>query len=213
MRKFILILLLALTCFLLVNCKANSSSTKVLDSNSKSKEEFLKESVSKYYLSKEPNNKGEIKIYDTKSFKDKYLVLVEKYSGDGHRLTNLFLADKNYNIIAWTSGETPISMCFSINKVDYDDTTILFGTFNNSKWDSKQDKKTDVQINHIAATFANKNSVKEEVTAKNGYIVVSDSVSKVEQFNLYNEKNELQSSLKELGDINGETQFRQYKLE
>lgn len=210
MKKLTLILISLAFCLSLASCKDNSLATTALDR--KPNEQSIKEAVSKYYLAKEPKNKGELKIYNIKPFKDKYLVLADKYSGDGHKFTNLLLIDEKYNTIAWTSGETPISMCFSINKVDYDGNTILFGTFNNSKWDSKQDKKIPVEINKIDIKFDNNQNVKEAVSIENGYIVVSEHILKVKEFNLYNEKNELQSSLEELGDISSESQFNELKV-
>ena len=60
--------------------------------------------------------------------------------------------------------------------------------------------------------FDNNQNIKEEVSIENGYIVVSKPISKVEEFNLYNEKNELQSSLEELGDIASESQFNELKV-
>ena len=210
MKKLTLILISLLFCLSLASCKDNSLATTALDR--KPNEQSIKDAVSKYYLAKEPKNKGELKIYNIKPFRDKYLVLAEKYSGDGHRFTNLLLIDEKYNTIAWTSGETPISMCFSINKVDYDGSTILFGTFNNSKWESKQDKKIPVEINKIDIKFDNNQNIKEDVSIENGYIVVSKPISKVEQFNLYNEKNEIQSNLEELGDITSESQFNELKV-
>lgn len=211
MRKFKLIILTVLFCFIVVSCKTNNLDTTEVDTKAKTKEELLKEAVSKYYLIKQPQNKGELKIYNTKPYKDKYLVLAEKYSGDGHSFTNLLLIDEEYNTIAWTDGETPISMCFSVNKVDYDGNTILFGTFNNTKWDPKTDKKIAVQINKVDIRFSSKQNIKENVSADNGYIVISSPISKVEQFNLYNQKNELQSSLEELGDVNIKTQFYSFE--
>ncbi|WP_055668652.1 hypothetical protein [Desnuesiella massiliensis] len=60
--------------------------------------------------------------------------------------------------------------------------------------------------------FDNNQNIKEEVSIENGYIVVSKLISKVEEFNLYNEKNELQCSLEELGDIASESQFNELKV-
>lgn len=210
MKKFISLAISALLCLSLAGCGTNSLGTTGLDTNPNDKVDSINNAVSKFYLTVDSQNKGELKVYNTKSFKDKYLVLAEKYSGDGHRLTNLFVLDGKYNITAWTSGETPISMCFSINKVEYDGATILFGSFNNSKWDSKQDKKMPVQINKLDVRFANNESIKEDVSVNSGYIVVSNSISKVEQFNLYNEKNELQSNLEELGNV-VQTEFKKFK--
>lgn len=210
MKKFISIALSALICLSMAGCRANSLNSIVSNTTSNSKEELISKAVSKYYLVQDPKNKGELKIYTTKSFKDKYLILAEKYSGDGHRLINLFLIDGDYNITAWASGETPISMCFSINKVNYNGSTILFGTFNNSKWDSKQDRKIPVQINKLDIKFGNSQNIIENVSTDSGYIVISNSASKIEQFNLYNDKNELQSNLVELEKV-VETELNELK--
>jgi hypothetical protein len=210
MKKLIALLLCSLICLSLVDCKATSLDTTKLDTSSSNNDALIKEAVSKYYLTQDPKNKGELKIYNTKSFKDTYLVLAEKYSGDGHRTTDLLLLDMKHNIKAWTTGATPISMCFSVNKTEYDGSTILFGTFNSTKWDPKEDKKIPVQINKLDIKFSDNQSLKEDVSNYSGYIVISTSTSKLEQFNLYNNKNELQSNLDEMNEVN-ETKFNEFK--
>jgi hypothetical protein len=207
MKKFVLMILTVLFSFSLISCDNNRLSTKTESNN-----ELLNKAVSNFYLARMPYNKGELKIYNKKPFKDKYLVLAEKYCGDGQRDVNLFLIDEKYNIVAWSSGYTPINKCFSVNKIDYDGNTIFFGTFNNVKWELKQHKKIDVQISKIEIKFSNKQTVKEDVLMENGYLVVSSSISQIEQFSLYNEKNELQSSLDELEKIDTEIQFDDFKV-
>ena len=207
MQKSILIVLSILVCVSLASCKiTRSTATGLHEAN----EKLIKEAVSQFYLTNEPYNKGELKIYNAKEFKDKYLVLTEKYFGQGERRSILLLIDKNYNVIAWTSGYTPINKCFSINKVDYDGNTILFGNFNNVKWDSN-DKKISININKIEVGFSNEEIISENVSIENGYIIVTNPISQVEKFNLYNENNELQSSLEELEKIDTVTEFEELK--
>ncbi|WP_238882749.1 hypothetical protein [Clostridium sp. YIM B02551] len=201
MKKFILIILPVLIWIALVGCGAKKLNTIKVNTDFKSKEELIKEAVSNFYLKSDAKNNGELIIYNTKTYKNNYLVLAEKYSGDGHRSTNLFIIDDKFSITRWTSGETPISNCFSINKCILDKSTILFGTFNNSKWDPKQDIKIPVQISNIDISFKSGQNIKEDVSNETGYIIALDSITEVQQFNLFNEKNELQSNLDEIGNI------------
>ncbi|MBL4930983.1 hypothetical protein [Clostridium paridis] len=201
MKKFIQTILPVLICITLVSCGAKNLYTTKGNTNFKSKEELIKEAISNFYFKLDAKSNGELKVYNTKTYKNNYLVLAEKYSGDGHRSTNLFIIDDKFNVTRWTSGETPISNCFSINKCILDKSTILFGTFNNSKWDPKQDIKIPVQISKIDIKFASGQDVRENVSSEDGYIVILDSLSEVQQFNILNEKNELQSNLGEQGSI------------
>jgi len=50
-----------------------------------------------------------------KTFNDKKLVLAEKYSGDGHTITILFVISNDKKVVNIADGQTPISMCFSAN--------------------------------------------------------------------------------------------------
>jgi hypothetical protein len=209
LKKFILIILPVLIFISLVGFGTKKLNATKVNTNYRSKEELIKEAVSNFYLKSDNKNNGELKIYNTKTYKNNYLVLTEKYPGDGHRFVDLFLLDDKFKVIKWTSGETPISNCFSINKCIFDGSTILFGIFNASKWDPKQDIKIPVQVSKIDISFKNGQNLKEDVSIENGYIGILDSISEVQQFNLFNDKNELQSNLEEQGSIL-DVEFREF---
>ena len=195
MKRLIWVILSMTICISLFGCGTMKSSNTGIFNNLRDKDALIYDAVDKFYSNREPKNKGDLKIYSTKSFKEKYLVLAEKYSGDGHRFSHLFLIDEKYNIKEWTTGEIPISNCFSINRAEYSGNTILFGTFNNSKWDSKKDKKIPVKIDNIYVSLDDNEEIREEVSGDNCYILILDSNSKVEKVQLYNDKGEVQSSL------------------
>lgn len=195
MKRLIWLILSMSICISLFGCGTMESDKVGIFKNLSDKDALIYDAVDKFYSNSEPKNKGDLKIYSTKSFKEEYLVLAEKYSGDGNRFSNLFLIDEKYNIKAWTTGEIPISNCFSINRAEYLGNTIVFGTFNNSKWDSKKDKKIPVKIDNLYIKFDNDKEIREEVSDDNCYILILNSTSKVEKFHLYNDKGEVQSSL------------------
>lgn len=194
--KRLISLILSMVILLLLFDSGTISSTKTeILNNLKDKEELLNGAVAEFYSNRDLSNNGKLQIYKTKTLDDNYIVLAEKYSGDGHRFLHLFLLDKDYNIKAWTSGETPISNCFSANSLDYCGNRIVFGSFNDTKWDSEKDRKLTVKIDNIYLKLDNNQEVIEEVSKQKGYILILDSISKVEKVQLYNDKGELQGSL------------------
>lgn len=152
--------------------------------------------VESYYKKHEPSNKGKTQIFAQKAFKDGTLVLTEKYDGDGHTITNLFLLDENKRIIKEARGQTPISMCFTVNVIEYDGKKILFGNFNDSKWLIEPDIKKPVDIQNILVRFKNDEVYTDKV--EKGYIIYSKSLSDVEVVELYDDNGELQSDLDDL---------------
>jgi hypothetical protein len=169
----------------------------------------IKEAVEKYYMDAEPDNKGELKIYITKKYKNSSLVLTEKYFGDGHSYTKLLILDENHKVVAWAQGEMPISMCFSVNSAEYDGIRILYGNFNKTKWDMKTDKKVEVQIDRVVVKLEDV-TIEDDVDMDKGFIIITDTTSPVVGFYLYNKKDELQSDLQELGEVR-EMEFQKVK--
>ena len=164
--------------------------------------------VESYYKKHEPSNKGETQIFAQKAYKDSTLVLTEKYTGDGHPITNLFLLDDNKRIIKKAQGATPISMCFTVNVIEYDGSKILFGTFNDSTWLIEPDKKKPVNIQNIMVRFKNSEVYTDKV--EKGFIIYSRSLSNVEFVELYDDNGKLQSDLNDLrryGSVFNEVSF------
>lgn len=164
--------------------------------------------VESYYKKHEPSNKGKTQIFAQKAFKDGTLVLTEKYDGDGHTITNLFLLEGNKRIIKKARGHTPISMCFTVNVIEYEGIKILFGNFNDSTWLIEPDKKKPVDIQNILVRFKNSEVYNEKV--EKGYIIYSKSSSDVEVVELYDNNGVLQSDLNDLrryGSVFNEASF------
>jgi beta-lactamase regulating signal transducer with metallopeptidase domain len=155
----------------------------------------LTDVVSEYYMKADPANKGTLKIYNIKKFGSSYLVLTQKYRGEGESFSVLFLADSGFNIVAKASGDIPISPCFSANVVKYQGKSIVYGNFKNKKWNPQTDLATDVQIDFIKITFEDGTYVMEQVSMDKGYIVVVDTLSNIRNIEVYNSKGELQSDL------------------
>lgn len=152
--------------------------------------------IESYYRKHEPSNKGKTQIFAQKAFKDGTLVLTEKYDGDGHTFTNLFLLDDHKRIIKKAQGATPLSMCFTVNVIDYDCSKILFGNFNDSTWLIEPDIKKTVAIQNISVRFKNGEIYSDK--AEKGYIIYSKSISDVEVVELYDNNGILQSDLNDL---------------
>jgi hypothetical protein len=178
---------------------------KEVNQPEKTKETLVYESINSFYVKEQPKNIGELKIYNIKNFDEDLLVLCEKYSDEGQRYSDLFILSKNYEIIASTTGEIPISMCFSANKITYKNHTILFGNFNNTKWDVVKDIRVPVTIDTIKIKLDNGTLLTEQVSIENGYIMSLNSNSVISDISLYSKNDELQSNLKDIGSINEST--------
>lgn len=106
MKKILVVLLSAI--LMLSGCSGDKLSN----------EEHFEKSIEKYYEENQPHNNGTLIIEQIKEFENKYLVMCEKYSGDGHGFDDLFLIDNNFNITHVTHGYKPLSPCFSYNKFE-----------------------------------------------------------------------------------------------
>ncbi|HUS89531.1 MAG TPA: hypothetical protein VMW91_09230, partial [Desulfosporosinus sp.] len=150
----------------------------------------------------------EVKIFAQKPIDDKMLVLAEKYSGDGHSYTELFLISNDKKIEKRATGFTPISMCFTANLLEYENNTIVFGNLNKTKWEMETDTKKPVDIQNILVKFKNGEIIKENVGE--GYIIYSKSLTDVEALELYDNNGILQSDLNDLrkyGSVFNEASF------
>lgn len=176
--------------------------------HSESRKSTVNEIVDSYYKRFEPTNRGDLKILAQKPIDDKILVLAEKYSGNGHSYTELFLINKEKKIEKRATGFTPISMCFSANLLEYENNTIVFGNFNDTKWEIETDTKKPVNIQSILVKFKNGEKIKENVGL--GYIIYSKSLADVGVIELYDNNGVLQSDLNDLrkyGSVFTETSF------
>ena len=205
MKKKLLILIILILLIVGGFALYKYTNSRPEDNKAKSEHELITESLDKYYLKINHQKKTEFKIYNTKKLDDKYLVLAEGAVSEGERVSKLFLLNNKFDILKVTYGHIPISQCFSINKVIYENKTISFGNFNNSKINENADKKIPVDIKKIEIKFEDGTSVQESVSVDNGYILISNTVSDINDVILYNNNNEIQSNLSDLG-INGRIQ-------
>ncbi|WP_425800764.1 hypothetical protein ACHOLT_11655 [Desulfitobacterium sp. Sab5] len=182
-RLFIGLIILT-TFFSLTGCSEPSNNRTITDI------------INSYYKSVEPSNKGDMKIFSQKTIGDKTLMLTEKYSGDGHSNTELFLISSDMKIEKRATGFSPMSMCFSANVLQYENNTIVFGNFNKTKWEMETDTKKPVNIQNILVKFKNGEIIKENVGE--GYIIYSKSLTNVEVLELYDNNGVLQSDLNDL---------------
>lgn len=194
--KKILVLLLGFI-FLLSGCGNNKFSYV----------EHIEENIEKYYKGNRPHNNGTLIIEQIKEFDNGYLVMAEKYSGDGHNFDELFLLDDNYKITHITAGAKPLSPCFSYNKLCYDGKTILFGSFNDTKWMPETDTKVKVDIKEVYVETENGVSISEKVDFKNGYLIVMDGEFEINKFEIYNDNKVLQAELDKTIAINNDNRF------
>ncbi|WP_265442788.1 M56 family metallopeptidase [Acetivibrio straminisolvens] len=155
----------------------------------------LTEVVSEYYKKSDPANNGSLIIYNIKDCDSGYLVLTEKYSGEGENFSLLFLIDFDFNIVAKASGNMPISPCFSANLVEHQGKSIVYGNFDKKKWEWESDTVVDVEIDRIKIFFDDGSIIEEAVSMDKGYIVVADTTAGIKNIELYNKKGELQSNL------------------
>jgi beta-lactamase regulating signal transducer with metallopeptidase domain len=173
---------------------ANPSGEGTVSARAKRK---LADVIDQYYQVADPINKGTLKIYNIKKYGSGYLVLAEKYSGDGDIHTFLFLINRDFSIVTKAFGNMPISPCFSANVVKHQGKSIVYGNFDKKRWDPNTDLVNDVQIDFIKIIFEDGTVVEEEVSMDKGYIVVADTVAGIKNIEVYNKQRELQSDLSE----------------
>lgn len=195
MKKFILRTFSLALISLLISC---GSKTSIV---SKSIEEFF---------SKGPSDE-KVVILLTKYIDNEKLVLAQRQEKDGEQHTNLFLINEKNEVLSWTSGRKPISQCFSVNTLIYNDKRIIFGSFNDSKFIPSEDRKVSVNISKIDITLTDNKNIRESVTLDKGYLVIMDNTSDIKEVNVLNEKDEVQSTLNDIENIVDKIEFVKYK--
>lgn len=166
--------------------------------------------IEKYYEEKNVENINKVEVLDSEISKGNNYILVKTEFDKETNGLNLFLFDENYKILKKAEGIMPISMCFSVNKLNYNGDNIIFGSFNDSTWIPKEDIRKPVTINTIEFELSNNGKLDKNVSGKEGYIMILSEESNVDDINLFNEKKELQSNLddlKEYGEVFNETTF------
>ncbi|NSW92466.1 MAG: hypothetical protein HPY74_17715 [Firmicutes bacterium] len=179
-------------CLAVIAFVANPSKEGTISGEGKRR---LEDVVDEYYLEADPANKGTLRIYNIKKYGSGYLVLTEKYRGEGESFSVLFLVNHDFSIVAKAQGNLPISPCFSANVVKDQDKSIVYGNFKSKKWEPKTDTLVNVQIDSIKIIFEDGTIIKEEVSMDKGYIIVADTIAKIKNIEVYNNIGELQSDL------------------
>lgn len=167
----------------------------------------VSKSIEEFFNKKASNEKVDILL--TKDMGNEKIVLAEMNEKDGEQHTNLFLLNENNEILSWTSGRKPISQCFSVNTLIYNDKRIIFGSFNDSKYIPSEDKKVSVDISQIDITLSDNKNIRESVTLDKGYLVITD-ISDIKDVKILNEKDEVQSTLSDIENIVDEMDFNIY---
>lgn len=167
----------------------------------------VSKSIEEFFNKKASNEKADILL--TKDMGNEKIVLAEMKEKDGEQHTNLFLLNENNEILSWTSGRKPISQCFSVNTLIYNDKRIIFGSFNDSKYIPSEDKKVSVDISQIDITLSDNKNIRESVTLDKGYLVITD-ISDIKNVKILNEKDEVQSTLSDIENIVDEMDFNIY---
>ncbi|QCX34485.1 hypothetical protein FDN13_12665 [Caloramator sp. E03] len=189
---WVIVISVGTVCLALIAFTANPSKEGTISEGDKRK---LEAAVTEYYLKADPANRGTLRIYNIKKYGSGYLVLTEKYRGEGESFSVLFLVNHDFNIVAKAPGDIPKSPCFSANVVKDQGKSIVYGNFKNKKWNPKTDLVVDVQIDFIKITFEDGTYIREQVSMDKGYIVVADTLSNIRNIEVYNSKGELQSDL------------------
>ncbi len=89
----------------------------------------------------------------------------------------------------------------------YDGKTILFGSFNDTKWIPETDTKVEVDIKEVYVETKNGESIFEKVNLESGYLIVLDGELEINKFEIYNDNKELQAELDETIAIFDDMEF------
>jgi len=195
-KKFILSTFSLILISLLISCNSNVST--------------IQKSIETFFSKNSSNEKVDILLI--KEIDNEKLILAQKPEKDGEQSTNLFLLNENNKILNWTSGRKPISQCFTINTLIYNNKRIIFGSFNDSKYIPSEDKKISVDISKIDIILTNNKNICEDVSLDKGYLLVIDDTSDIQEVTVLNNGNEIQSTLRDIDNIIDNTDFIKYKL-
>lgn|GEM_PF-3066253 len=196
MKKFILSTFSLILISLLISCNSKVST--------------IQKSIETFFSKNSSNEKVDILLI--KEIDNEKLILAQKPEKDGEQSTNLFLLNENNKILNWTSGRKPISQCFTINTLIYNNKRIIFGSFNDSKYIPSEDKKISVDISKIDIILTNNKNICEDVSLDKGYLLVIDDTSDIQEVAVLNNGNEIQSTLRDIDNIIDKTDFIKYKL-
>lgn len=195
MKKFILSTFSLILISLLISCNSKVST--------------IQKSIETFFSKNSSNEKIDILLI--KEIDNEKLILAQKPEKDGAQSTNLFLLNENNEILSWTSGSMPISQCFTVNTLIYNDKRIIFGSFNDSKYIPSEDKKISVNISKIDIILTDNKNISEDVSLDKGYLLVIDDASDIQEVTVLNKSNEIQSTLRDIDNIIDKTDFIKYK--
>ncbi|SHH85025.1 hypothetical protein [Clostridium intestinale] len=196
MKKFILSTFSLILISLLISCNSKVST--------------IQKSIETFFSKNSSNEKVDILLI--KEIDNEKLILAQKPGKDGEQSTNLFLLNENNKILSWTSGRKPISQCFTVNTLIYNNKRIIFGSFNDSKYIHSEDKKISVDISKINIILTDNKSICEDVSLDKGYLLVIDDTSDIQEVTVLNNGNEIQSTLRDIDNIIDKADFIKYKL-
>lgn len=176
-------------------------------------EEKMNAVVVDYYLSLGSRmNKKDIEISKIKQHESGYLVLA-MYHGEGPMLS-LFHVKENekdeYEIIQVSSGQLAISMGFAVNRLVYNNNTILFSNLNKSTWIPETDTRKPTDYIRVLVESNRGTRVEESVEGDTGYIIILNSDEKIGNMVFYNAAGEVVSTMLDMGkaeDTVNETRF------
>jgi len=151
-----------------------------------------------------------IELYKIKKYKDGYLVLVmQQGEGAGISVYYLVKADGDkYIVKGIASSELALSMGFGINRFVIDNDTVLFSNLNESTWVPENDTRKETKYTRIVIYFDNGKTLEEKVDNKKGYIAILNGIVNVIDMKLYNAKNDLVGSYKDIGSSTTEVSYR-----
>jgi hypothetical protein len=128
------------------------------------------------------------------------LILGSYYMGMGQENCELFYIEEENGqaiIRGIATGQEPLSMGYSVNKVFIDDITVLFGTFSDTNFDVENDIMVDADYTDIEVIFSDGLTVNKNIKDQDGYIVIGATTSKIKNIILY-EDNEVSVELENL---------------
>ena len=195
-RKALIIILMLFISLLLFSCSNETSIT-----NGQSYRDTVLNYYSKYI---DINNSlyTEMVFFKEKSFGNDYLILSHLYQGQGQSSLDLFVLsgkNGNYEIIKKSTGQEPLSMGFSVNRLIEEDKTILFGKFNSSTMVIKDASRKMVDYAKIEVIFKDGTIVEENVMQDNSYIIIADTTSEIDKMLLFNHSGEIEETLEDVG--------------
>lgn len=208
MKKTIITVIFGLLIIIVTGCSGNPGASEV--------KAQVRDAITRFYEERRSSPvEYSIEIFKIKSLEEDFLAVAVLRGEEGQPSLDLLLIQKQrgkYSVSKTGFGSIAISMGFSVNRVTYNNKTLIFGSLKDSTWVPKTDKRKKVSYAKVKAVFNNGKSIEENIKGDKAYLLIVDEVSGLQDLSFYNEKGQVEGSFNDLGIQIEEVDFPSAKI-